>query len=496
MKGFAKVINIFLMGALSLTMVTGCSKDKDKDGDKKPEGLPQVFRFLTDLPDQNAQNLIKIIDENGAPVPGAQVLIGDSQGNPFEKNLIIANDQGELVIPEEWHDSQSLTIHSSGYTRVTYLKQVPTAKAYVIKKSQPEAAFTLSGVNTGFSVINKDGKADFSFVMPAMTKKELFNFDMGMVISNESDDIEIAGNPVSIPTNVTLPRQKESYFIPITLEKPQYRIQFKTKGVKKVFSARGQFPFKEVVGAMRSNKEFFELINYFSIQGGSLKDVNITNPTTQMDLPVNEMVFNQSRYLVAPQHRPDEAFIAAAISGLGGYMFPTDVKNVEPNQMVGLASPAGADINLLSILKRKSELKQGPGADRISATLGPFTDRVKPVLLPLMNNPRVLSHNTVQIQHMAPVAGLTPVATYAVLSKVDVRKKGNYQYENINQLWEVYGYDWIDQVSVPIWPGESAPGGKLRWSVALLAGGSVQNLDLGPKILDAVTHATNASADF
>ncbi|GIL18760.1 MAG: hypothetical protein BroJett040_25110 [Oligoflexia bacterium] len=495
MKGIIKGINLFLTGTVVLALLTGCSKDKDTDK-KNPELVANFLNPFAGSPDVPAENLIKIVDENGLPIGGAQVLIGDALGAPFENNLINANENGEVVLPAQWTTEQSLTLNHAGHTRVTYLKQLPGARTYVMKTAMPDVAFTLTGTNTGFSIVNKDGKADFSFVMPALTKKELFNFDMGMIISNENDDIEIAGNPVSIPTNVTLPKQKESYFIPITLEKPQYKVQFKTKGVKKVFSARGQFPFKQVVSAMRSNKEFFELINYFSIQGGSLKDVNIANQNTQMDLPVNEMNFTQSRFLVAPAYRTEEALVAAAISGLQGYMFPTDVKNVDAGQMVGLASLPGADINLLAILKRKTELKQGPGSDRISASFVPFTDRVKPTLLPLMNNPRIMSYHTVQVQHIEPVVGLQPVATYAVLSKVDVRKSGNYQYENLTQLWEVYGSNWVDQVAVPVWPGESAPAGKLRWSVALLAGGSVQNLDLGPKILDAVTHATNASADF
>jgi hypothetical protein len=152
----------------------------------------------------------------------------------------------------------------------------------------------------------------------------------------------------------------------------------------------------------------------------------------------------------------------------------------------------GGKMKVLSVLKRKSEMSGGPGADRISATLVPFADGVFADHLPVLENPRVMSAGSVAVQKIASLRGVVPIATYAVLSAITTIH---------TPIWEVYGPEWVEAIEIPSWPGESAPvapaQGKLRWSVSLTAAPTAQTgLDLGPALIQNVSHVTNSSADF
>ena len=40
------------------------------------------------------------------------------------------------------------------------------------------------------------------------------------------DEIRVAGQKLGVPSNISLPKQKESYIITITIDKPIYRMYF------------------------------------------------------------------------------------------------------------------------------------------------------------------------------------------------------------------------------------------------------------------------------
>jgi hypothetical protein len=98
-------------------------------------------------------------------------------------------------------------------------------------------------------------------VIPVLSRTDVFNFDINTVISNEVDTITLLGQSVDIPANVSLPEQRETYIFPITLKKPEYRLNFSSIGAKKVMALRGQFQLKPVVDELRSTKDFIGIIN-------------------------------------------------------------------------------------------------------------------------------------------------------------------------------------------------------------------------------------------
>lgn len=476
----------------ALLGLTGCSKSDDH------VYLGNVDHTKRTLETKDLRQ-IKVTSTDGKPVGQAQVLIGNSQNQPFADNFVTTDGTGNFTAPAGWNSEATVTISAPGFIRVSYLKQIPNGQTFQLRIADGPRNLELSGTTSGFNVVDKDGLVDFGLLIQGLSRQDLFNFNLGMVISPEIDIISILGQKLELPSNITLPKQKESYVLPITLDKPNYRMYFPSTGKKMVFAGRGQFPLKKVVDDLRAGKKFIELINYFTIGGGSLKSVEITGPKNTANLPVNELVFNQKMPFKSPVFDSDQVMVSLAMSEFQGSLFPTDVKQVESNQTMDLTTAVGGTPLLLTVLKKKSELHSGAGSDRLSATIMNLTSGAEPQALPLMKDPQIVSFTEIKADPVTTIAGVTPVASYAVLSTVEeISTGGNATMEVLNHLWEVYDPEWSTEFHLPTWPNDKPISGKKRWEVSRIGSGinPGKKLDLGPSMFDYSTHATHASADF
>jgi hypothetical protein len=95
-------------------------------------------------------------------------------------------------------------------------------------------------------------------------------------------------------------------------------------------------------------------------------------------------------------------------------------------------------------------------------------------------------------------ASIKPTATYLILSSVEKRGTGVEASETTTRLWEVYAKDWRSNFRLPQWPAETITAGGKRWEVNLLGTQNASNkgVDLSPRILETVTHATHSATDF
>lgn len=483
-----KLSALTLVVLSSISLITGCSVDK---GGQKP--APKVDTFLAGLFAEK-ESILTVVDTAGNPIAGAQILIGTSVGAPFVENFITTDSSGSFIAPELWTTEQAVTIQAAGFVRSTYLAQTPMGQTFELRTTPSNDRLELSGIGTGFNIKNKDNKIDFALMIPALNRTALFSFNLGMVISTEMDKISVMGQDLEIPSNIALPEQKESYVLPITLEKEKYRMYFDSLGTRRVFTARGQFPFKEVVKEMRANKPFHELINYFTLLGGSIKTVNITGPKQVLNLPVNELVFNQAQKFTAPSFAADEFVMAMALSEHNAELFPTDIKNIDAATQVTMTTAAGGTPLLLTVLKKKSDNALGSG--QLSAGIIPFGATTEPKLLPLMANPQVLGPNEVSFPKISTINNVEPVATFSVLSKLEKKTVNNLEIEVLTPMWEVYGHTWVDGFKLPEWPGDAPKTGTQRWDVSFVGSQNAKTIDLGPRMLETATHATHSSSDF
>ncbi len=491
-----KVSAILAAILASALFLTSCSKD-DKD-DKKKEGLTAEGSFLTQALTEAQKKTLTVVDPNGLPIAGADVLIGTELDQPFASNFLQTNAAGIFQAPEAWVSNQIITISAKGYVRASFMGQIPAGQTFQLRAVPAATQPELQGKGTGFALKDGDKIMDFALMMPAVRKSEMLTFNLDMFISPKTDRVTVYGKAIDLPSNTSIPKQKENYGIfPVTMDKALYRLYFEQPGAQKVVTIHGQFPFKTVVDELQGGKTFVDVLNYFTFKGGSLKDVQITLPTQTLDLPIGELVFNQPRALKTPAYAADEFILAAAMSPWQDQYFPTDFKNVPSNSTFNLNTAAGDAPYLLVALKKKSEQMMISG--KLSAAFVPFDAGVAPTLLPLIASPTVTAYNEFSLVLPVLPQGFAEVGSYMTYSTVEKTGTGAEAKEKVTRLWEVYSDSWMTHVTLPKWPGEVVPTMTKRWDVLLMANQTAQAnnpVAISPRVFETVTHATHSATDF
>ncbi len=482
---FQSIENLFKCLLITLPLVfVGCNKD-DKPTPKEfsPFG---IFGETQNVP------TLKFINDQGQPLVGAQVLIGLAEG-AFPGNFGKTDENGDFVAPADWTSADMMTVDAPGYLRATYFGLTPESKTIVLKKKFA-AQVELKGVTSGHPVRHKDGFVDFSLVMSAMTRQDLLNFEIQKVVSPLNDTITVVGQDMPIPANVSLPKQTESYLIGITIDKPKYRLFFGDKGVQTVFAARGRFPFKAVVDGLREEKEVFELINYFSITGGSIRDVNLVEDSNALNIPVMDITFSEKKAFKAPKLSREQVMVALSVSDKGGFLIPTDVKRLGSEQATQMAVWNENPAFIAQVIKNKNEFDTAkPGVDRLSAILLPFDENVTSNYLPLIQNPTVQGNVFVIPEVQSEINKL---ATYGLISDLKVEKdSAGITRRTPSAVWEIYAPAWVTEIKLPEWKWEKAAAAT-RFEVSLVGSTSSGTIPLGPQIMKEATHVTRSSVDF
>lgn len=478
-----------VMAALMPALLVACSEDKKQQSGNDNSGMKGYFWQIAEVPTITIKNL------NGEVIANAQVLIGDSLNSPFEGNFLVSDENGQVVLPTAWTGPMSVTVQAPGYLRVTYMDQNPESLTIQMRAMAVGPQYEIKGTARNLPVEDKDGYIDFGLVMPAFTKLDLLSFNINAVISPQVDRITVMGQKLDVPANISLPEQTEKYgFFSLTLEKPAFRIYAAQQGVKRVFAARGRFPFKSVVDDMRAGKEFYELINDFRINGGGIRDIDVRGET-KLDVPTRELNFTDKIEVAAPSFRSDEIFMTVGLANQSGLMVPTDVKRIEQGKSLKVNALPGSDQMVLGVLKRKSEMK-GPGADRMSATLLPLTAGVVPGMLPLIADPSISNQGELLFPKFNTITNVNPIATYLVFTREEEIQQGREKVKLMNPKWEVYATDWQERMKLPQWPNEQAPTGKKRWEVSFIGSQTASQVGLGPAMIEAATHVTHSSVSF
>lgn len=476
----------------AMTVVVGCSQDDKKT--KKPEGNARNFAQCTG-------DGILVADETGTALAGAQVLIGDAVNSPFSGNFLTSDANGFVARPAGWTMPATVTAQANGFVRTTYFARTPgSCLTMTLNKPAKVPTLELSGETTKHPSVDKDGFLEFGLVISALTRNDVLGFDINKVISTQVDTISVMGQSIEIPSNVTVPKQTENYILPITIEKPAYRLYFGDKGQHKVFAAQGRFPFKKVIDEVRAKKKFYELINDFSITGGVVRDLS---PSRGVNLPVNELAFTAKKNFKAPAMNSKEILIALAVSQMNGYMVPTDVKRIESNQTMGLATYSKAPAMAVGVLKNEDEFQGTNNTDRLSAVMLPLNTSVNPTFLALIPNPRRVGAD-LQMTPPKSVGGVNELATLAVLSDVKELQMGKNTLPFLIHNWEVYAPSWVDKMDLPTWPASATDvptdadpsAQKKRWEVTFLGSELTNAADLGQPTIEAATHVTHSSVDF
>ncbi len=448
---------------------------------------------------------------DGKPLERAKILIGNKRGQPFANNWLETDGKGQAIAPSKWITPQSVTVQYPGFMRITYHQVQPQNLRFKLRPLAQTAQILLSGKTTHFGNLKRDNIADFGLVIQALTRGDLFSFNIDKLISPEFDKFRVGGIvEASIPSNLTFPRQQETYGLPIVLEKEKYRLFFREPGLKRSYALHGQFPFKETVDKFRNDVPFTSIINSFKFVGGGLKEFQLDGPL-ELNLPVNEMSFTAKESLQPPAIPPQLLMLSISLFELNGMLFPTDMRKVENEKPFFLKGIEKAQKHFLSVLtydpnapKREAQFQEASSVEFVAQT-----PNHTPQFLNLIPTPTPIGNYGWSSQTPEPTEGVTPLTTFSVLSKIII--EGNRK--KIQREWEVYASAWVSSLELPEWPEDNTTttvasqkeeirpfADNHRWEIVYV--GSNQKLPipmqtaLGPDSAELASHISFNSVEF
>lgn len=486
---------LLILAPLVTTLLIACTQQEQNYLLKKSADMNNI------LLEASSANIITIKSVENQPIAGAQILVGTALNLPFAGNLLTTNSAGQAWVPVGWDQSLPITVQAPGYVRTTYMQQEPgNVTINLHHRIDNPVYIEVKGLIQDLPVKNGDDQFDSGIVIPAFSKLDMFSFNIDKIISPQSDRISVFGQNVEIPSNLSLPKQNEWYSIAnVVLDKPAFRTYFPNQGIQRVVSLRTRVPFSDIVSSLRAGKSFLDVINKIKLNGAGVRDLNIQGNSVQLNLPTSELNFTEQKNITSPSLANDETFLAVGLSNQSGLMIPTDIKTVSTGRTQTLNLLPNSDQRYLAVLKKTSELK-GPNNDRISAALLAFGNQNSPKLLALIEAPRVLNLQEIQLPPLNPINGVYPLATYAVISsQVDVQQ-GPAKTQITAPKWEIYSANWISSLSLPQWP-EQGPnminqGVNTRFEVTFVGSQTASQTPLGPAMIEAATHVTHSSTFF
>ena len=457
---------------------------------------------------------IQVFNQANQAVANAQVLIGTAVGNPFKDNLKITDANG-FVSLEEWTEATHITVQAQGYIRQTLLNQRPGTMQIKLSTAYMKTRPVIKGQVTGLPVKDGDKMMDFSLVIPTISKADLMSFSLDSIVSPFDDTIDIIfGKKADLPSNVSLPTQKEKYnfLISLTLSKPEHRVYATNYGQKTFYAFSGKFPFKEVMEQLNSNKQFYEVMNSFIFTNGSIREINVTAPTSNLNIPSGEIKFegpvaNVKSSTIAA----DEVVMLFTVNDLsGGRFVPSDLKRLEANQTAALKTIAGKQVQIVSLLKKAADFDSATrdSADRSSSSMVPYKAGMQSSLLPLLpSGPTVTMDAGGAYKIIVPKASnrtfeaeaLNELAISVVISNKNMITDGQKQVEILERKWEVLGTGWPGEINLPLWPledSEDATAVKRKFEVNLIGSETQKQTDLGDDLVKAATHVTKGAAEL
>ncbi len=196
----------------------------------------------------------------------------------------------------------------------------------------------LHGSVDGYETRNYDDKLDFGLVIPTLSKEQVLDFSLSSVLSSKTDVIRAAGQRINIPSNVSLPRQSERYFITIRINKPSFRLPVLSEELPETVAVlEGSMPFRDTVDTLRSGSPLFSVINSFTFKSFSLSP--ITDLEEDLELTAGENAIEGETVTFDVPFETDRNYVSIGLNlnstmdeaGNSKY-FPVNIKTLERPQ--------------------------------------------------------------------------------------------------------------------------------------------------------------------
>lgn len=443
---------------------------------------------------------IKVVDQFSMPVAKALVLIGNEQGIPFDQNLLTADDAGEIVIPKAWINQENITVDAAGFIRQTLLNQSPETLVVRLNRSQLSPLIFVSGQITDLPVVNKDKLIDFSLVTTTFSQNDFVHLNQEQFISPFADALTILGKSAPVFSNVSLPEQKESYLLPLTVSKPTYTKFLSSTGDKKIIALSGLFPFKQVADDLKDGKSFFDIINYFEIFTLGNLNITLNKSMTNANFSGVSLHLDETLSIKAPTITAEEQVLVLPMNTVSNYYLPSGIKKLNSAQSAKFNVIDNAAVSVLAMVKKAPEFSLRNEQIRLSALFVKPQDPTATLYLPLMDDASVHSKYPVNVTTNVLVApqGLYASGTMAVISDISDVVYNKEIFKISNPKWEVYSSQWEHSIQLPKWPLDvTAPKAvtKTFETTYFAQGQTPLNTDV-KSMLDGATHLTKSSVNL
>lgn len=476
--------------------------------------LVSSFAFAVTGRADAASGAIRVLDPQGLPLPGAQVLIGNAAGDPFSGNVVKTDGRGLADAPSAWQTPLPLTVsETSATTRLTVCEAEPGPQLLQTLAKDGQEALFAEGTTSGFGKIKSDGNLHFGLVLPGLSREDLLHFDPTLFVSPYNDTLRIGFKSLDIPSNITIPSQTVTYVLPLTISKPDYRSYFRKQGTYQLTAIHGQFPTQAVVKRLQDGGSVFDVINSFTFLERGAREVTPTSDGAPFDLPVNGETFDSTITVQAPKLTALQYNFAVALTQKDGLLYPTDIKRLNSEERKTLKTTSDTsekfvlsalvngdaagfqfkDLSLSPLNLSALSKERAASADfsNFSVILKSAGDTSGLNFIPIVSPPKVLPNQLLLTPPEAP-QGVQPLATYLILSELQPAGDSETVMQR-TRLWDVFAPGWVDKINLPrvVWKRES--GKSYQWEVLFLG---AQGAVTSGGLFENVTHVSRSAVSI
>lgn len=231
---------------------------------------------------------LQVLDYFDQPIKDVSVLIYNNKKLVNKK--VLTGADGRIPKKALAVTFQTLVLSHPDFIKKTILnvaKKNNLSTIYLNKKITN--ANTLKGKTFNFAGVKRDGFVDFGLSLLSLNQSEIWNINPVYFFSTKLVPVP-SFSRLKVPDNLSLPNQKERYFISIHLKKESYTLDIPKKKKYKIHTLHGQFPLKAAISKIRSGASFISLINLFKFKAYSSlnKDFKKTAEGTEANFDLSK----------------------------------------------------------------------------------------------------------------------------------------------------------------------------------------------------------------
>lgn len=435
---------IATMATILLITISCTKKSSDPEQNQDTKTNPQKNETIG----ASESLVIQISNDQGQMIPDARLLLGDL--NTAGTNWLAANENGQIAIPKAWTQNQDVTVDAPGYTRVTVKDQAPKAVNIVLRKKSLLPLLSLRGTVSGITTKDKDGYIDFGIVLDSMTRYDLLNFSVNKIVSPWTEKISAAGFDFPVPQNIYIPKQKESYFISVTIQKPWFNLNYDTYGNKSIYTIQGRFPMKKVISEVQNKKPYYELVNLFEFSSAGQLPYGFSSIIPSPIVESTQFKLDKAYTITAPKVAQGQVALGISAFKENFTFQPLDVKYMQSEQSTKFKSTATTTPYFIGVIKNSNEF-EGDSATTERMSVSIDSPSAPMTYLPLMNQPTWVSTSNLQIDMPSILPtdyedqGMVVVVSELQNLNLPDGKTAKYKIP----VWEIHAPQWANYLAIP-----------------------------------------------